>query len=109
MTSSTRYKWHGTGRKILLTVTFLVLGAVFVFGKQGLLKWYQLKRMSRQMELRNDSLETAIQELSGSIRSLEAGDSLELERLARHWGMVREGEEIYIIRDKEDTTQTSPR
>ncbi len=108
MASVKQYKWRGTGRKILLVVLFLVFSGIFLFSRQGLLNWYKLHRTSLQMEAANDSLEQAIEELSARIRAIEEGDSLELERLARHWGMVREGEEIYLIRDDADTTQNPP-
>lgn len=103
-----RYRWQGIGRKILLIVILVALGGGFLFGKRGLLKWYQLRRMSHIMEARNDSLRAEIQEISGHIQALEEGDSLELERLARGWGLAREGEEIFIIREEGDTVRTLP-
>jgi cell division protein FtsB len=108
MASAKQYKWRGTGRKVLLVILILVFSGIFLFGRQGLLNWYKLRRTSQQMEASNDSLVGAIEALSARIQAIEEGDSLELEKLARHWGMVRDGEEIYLIRDDEDTTQISP-
>ncbi len=103
-----RQKWQGLGRKILLALFFLFLSVTFVFGKRGLLQWNHLRQQCNEMAARNDSLECAIQTQSEHLRALDAADSLELERAARYWGMVRPGEEIYIIKEEEDTLQTRP-
>jgi cell division protein FtsB len=55
------------------------------------------------MQRQNDSLALEIAILTARIQAFEAGDSLEIERAARHWGMVHEGEEIYLIREEGDT------
>ena len=102
------YKRRGVGRKILLAALILIIGSIFIFGQRGLIRWYRLERMSQVMEIRNDSLETEIQVLSLHIQALQEGDSFELERIARHWGMVRSGEEVYIVREEGDSLQTLP-
>lgn len=103
-----RYKWQGLGRKILLVALILVLGFIFVLGDRGLLKWYRLRQVGTAMVIKNDSLKVEIESLSDRIRGIEAGDSLELERIARYWGLVRPGEEIYIVREEADTLQAHP-
>lgn len=108
MKISERYKWRGIGRKVLLAALILVLGGIFIFGHRGLIKWYQLRQIGKAMETKNESLENEIQDLSARIRALEEGDSLELERMARHWGMVRPGEEVYIVQEEGDTLKTQP-
>jgi cell division protein FtsB len=103
MTSAERNKWKGTGRKIILAFLFLVLVIVFVFGRRGLMQWNRLRLQVESMAAQNDSLEREISTLAGRIQKLEAADSLELERVARYWGFVRPGEEIYNIRDENDS------
>lgn len=93
----------GLGRKILLGALFLILAATFLFGQRGLLRWNQLRRQCEAMRSKNDSLEQEIAVLTERIQALEVADSLELERVARFWGMVRPGEEIYIIREEGDS------
>jgi len=107
MKNAEKYKWKGIGRRIFFGVLLVILAGVFLFGRGGLLKWYQLKRYSQKMEVQNDSLQIQIDELSTQIEALEEGDSLALERVARHWGMVKEGEEVYIIREETDSTSES--
>ncbi|MBU0519656.1 septum formation initiator family protein [bacterium] len=104
MKNADKYKWRGIGRRIFFGVLFVILAGIFLFYRGGLLKWYELKRYSHKMESQNDSLQGQIDELSSQINALEEGDSLELERVARHWGMAREGEEIYIIKEESDST-----
>ncbi len=108
MKAAERYRWQGIGRKVLLIGMILVLGAIFLFGDRGLIKWYRLRQDSRAMEERIDSLGSEIANMSERIRAIEEGDTLELERIARHWGMVRPGEEVYIVREEGDTLQTIP-
>lgn len=108
MKVSERYRWRGIGRKVLLASLILILGGIFVFGQRGLLRWYRLVRISTAMEARNDSLEKDIQTLSEQIQALEEGDTLELERRARDWGMVRSGEEVYLVQEEDDTLESSP-
>ena len=103
MKVSERYRWRGIGRKVLLAVLVLILGGIFIFGQRGLFRWYRLVRVTKSMAASNDSLEAAIEDLSEQIRSLEEGDTLELERHARDWGMVRPGEEVYLVQDEADT------
>jgi cell division protein FtsB len=91
------------GRKILLLILFVVFIALFLFGRRGLLQLNQLKEQCRQMQAVNDSLQREITVLSERLRDLEKADSLELERAARRWGMVRPGEEIYIIKEDRDS------
>ncbi len=108
MKLSERYKWQGKGRKVLLIVVLIILGGIFIFGKRGLWQLYELHRLGETMEIRNDSLEQAMQTTSERIDALERGDSLELERVARHWGMVRPGEEMYVVKEEGDTLETLP-
>lgn len=103
MASIERNKWRGAGRKIILTFLFLFLVFIFVFGQRGLIQWNRLRLQVESMAAQNDSLEREISTMSGRIRKLEAADSLELERVARYWGFVRPGEEIYNIRDGNDS------
>lgn len=98
-----RSRWQGVGRKIVLAILFLALALTFLFGRRGLWQWNKLRQQCEAMRRGNDSLEAEIATLSARIRALEATDSLELERAARFWGMVRPGEEIYIIREEGDT------
>jgi cell division protein FtsB len=107
MKVSERYRWRRIGRKILLAALILILGGIFVFGQRGLFRWYRLIQISKNMAAHNDSLEAAIEDLSGQIRSLEEGDTLELERRARELGMVRPGEEVYLIQDEADTLESA--
>ncbi|RJP74054.1 MAG: septum formation initiator family protein [Candidatus Zixiibacteriota bacterium] len=103
--SPERNPWQGVGRRIILILLFLALAATFIFGQRGLLQYDELRQQCRQMEARNDSLEREIAGLTARIRALESGDSLELERAARRWGLVRPGEEIFLIKEETDTTQ----
>jgi cell division protein FtsB len=108
MKNSNRQKWKGLGRKILLAVVLIVLISIFLFGERGFIQWYRLQRMKASLERTNDSLETEIGDLSERIRGLEEGDTLEIETVARHWGMVRPGEEVYVVKEEDDTLQTLP-
>ena len=108
MKAAERYRWQGIGRKVLLISVILVLGAIFLFSDRGLIKWYRLRGDSRAMQERIDSLESEIENISERIRAIEEGDTLELERIARHWGMIRPGEEVYVVREEGDTLQTLP-
>jgi cell division protein FtsB len=102
-----RSKFRGIGRKILFLILFAGLVLTFIFGQRGLLQWDKLRRRVQTMELQNDSLQHEISTLATRIQALENADSLELEQAARRWGMVRPGEEIYIIReDKPDSEKT---
>jgi len=103
MKVSERYKWKGIGRKILLALLAVILLVIFVSGNRGLLKWNQLRRRCEVFERQNYAMELEIQEVSARIRGIEEGDSLELERAARFWGMVHPNEEIFIIRQEGDT------
>ncbi len=67
------------------------------------MQWNRLRLQVEHMTAQNDSLEREIKALTGRIQKLEAADSLELERVARYWGFVRPGEEIYDIRDGNDS------
>lgn len=108
MKNSNLQKWKGQGRKILLAVVIIVLLSIFMFGERGFIQWYRLQRMKANLEQANDSLETEIENLSERIRGLEEGDTLEIETVARHWGMVRPGEEVYVVKEEDDTLQTLP-
>lgn len=108
MKVSERYKRRGFGRRLLLIALVSVLGGVFLFGQRGLIQWYRLWRISETMEARNDSLEVEIEAISARIQALEAGDSLELERIARRCGMVKPGEEVYIIQEEGDSLNSQP-
>ncbi len=108
MKTTERYKWRGIGRKVLLIIILLVLGGIFIFSSRGLLPWYQLHRLEESMEARNDSLAAAVQETSDRIDALAREDSLEIERAARDLGMVRPGEEVYIVREEGDTLRAEP-
>jgi cell division protein FtsB len=103
MKSPERNRFRGVGRKVLLTLFFLILASFFLFSKRGLWQWNKLRRQCEEMRRENDSLEQEIAILSARIQAFEAGDSLEIERAARHWGMVHDGEEIYLIREEGDT------
>ncbi|HEX7343231.1 MAG TPA: septum formation initiator family protein [bacterium] len=103
MKSPERDRFRGVGRKVLLALLFVALAGFFLFGKRGLWQWNKLRRQCEEMRRENDSLEQEIAALAARIQALEAGDSLEVERAARYWGMVREGEEIYFIREEGDT------
>ncbi|MFH1863077.1 MAG: hypothetical protein ABH878_09745 [bacterium] len=98
----------GIGRKIAFVLLFVLLAAVFVFGDNGLTSWRQLQGLCEHMEQQNDSLELCLQDVSERIRAIEEADSLELERLARFWGMAHPNEAIYIIRDVADTLRITP-
>ena len=108
MKNSNRQRWKGAGRKILLVMVLIVLVSIFLFGERGFIQWYKLQRMKGTLEATNDSLETEIEDLSECIRALDEGDSLEIETVARHWGMVRPGEEVYVVKEQDDTLQTLP-
>jgi cell division protein FtsB len=108
MKSSDRQKWKGTGRKVLLALILVILLSIFMFGGRGFIQWYKLERMRVTLETANDSLETEIEDLSERIDALETGDTLEIETVARHWGMVRPGEEVYVVKEEDDTLQTLP-
>jgi cell division protein FtsB len=98
------------GRKLVFAILVVVLSLGFMFGRRGLLQWDKLRRRVRDMEMTNDSLQREILSLSIRIRALQAADSLELERAARHWGMARPGEEVYIIReDSNEVGKNSPK
>jgi len=103
MKSPERDRFRGVGRKVLLALLFILLAGFFLFGKRGLWQWNKLRRQCAEMRRENDSLEQEIALLTSRIQAFEAGDSLEIERAARHWGMVHDGEEIYLIREEGDT------
>lgn len=99
MAPTERNKFQGIGRRILFVALLVGLTAGFVFGRKGLLQWENLRQRAREMEIQNDSLQREILALSAHIQALQAADSLELERAARHWHMARPGEEVYIVKD----------
>ncbi len=103
-----RLKWKGIGRRVLLVIILIVLLGIFVFGERGLWQWYRLNHLAETMEIENDSLQIKIGTISERTSALEALDSLELERTARHWGMIRPGEEVYVVRDENDTVDVVP-
>ena len=108
MRMSNRQKWKGKGRRIFLGLILAILISIFLFGGRGLVQWYKLQRMKETLEMTNDSLQSEIEDLSERVQALEEGDTLEIETVARHWGMVRPGEEIYVVKEEDDTLQTLP-
>ncbi|TKJ38399.1 hypothetical protein CEE37_12835 [candidate division LCP-89 bacterium B3_LCP] len=108
MRVSDQYKWRGIGRKALMAALLLVLGGIFVLGQRGLLNLYRLERTGDAMRMKNDSLDTEIRILSERLDAFQAGDSLEVERIARHWGMIKPGEEVYLVKEESDTLQPLP-
>ncbi|MCX6639126.1 MAG: septum formation initiator family protein [bacterium] len=108
MSGSSKYRWRGIGRKILLTVLLLALAGIFLYGDRGLYRWYKLRQLRDTMKVHNDSLKITNDKLSERIKALEKGDSLELEKVAREWGMLHPGEEIYLIKEEKDTVKTTP-
>jgi cell division protein FtsB len=98
-----RGRYRGVGRKLALALLFLALALTFVLGRRGLWQWNRLRLQCETMQRENDSLEQEIAKLTQRMQALQTGDSLEIERAARFWGMVRPGEEIYIVREAGDT------
>lgn len=105
---SRNYHWRRIGRKVLIASLILIMGGIFLFGQRGLYRFYRLQRSKSEMVRRNDSLNVEIQIIFSRVEALQKRDLLELERIARQWGMVRPGEEIYIIKEEKDTTATLP-
>jgi cell division protein FtsB len=109
MSSSSKYRGRGIGRKLLLIAVFLGLIGIFTYGDYGLYKWYKMRQLRDTVQMHNDSLKKANEELSTRIKAIEKGDSLEIERVARGYGMIRPGDEVYKIKpENPDTTKPNP-
>jgi len=95
------------GNKNLITIWLLIIIVVMlgyaVFGSRGVLRILQAERQQQQLETELLSLQQEKQLLREEIERLRT-DKEYWEQLARKkLGMVREGELIYHLPDKEKT------
>jgi cell division protein FtsB len=82
-----------------LVILFFAVG-IFVFSSHGI-----LTRLSLEMEnskvLDNITLELKLQDSLNKKINLLKNDVTEIERIAReHYGMVKQGEKIYFVKEK---------
>lgn len=89
-----------TRKRYVFWITFFVILSFIMFSDHGIIKRYNLESQKKEyakkieLEYKNkDSLNRIIKKLRS--------DTLEIERIAREkYGMVKPGEEVYIIRKK---------
>ena len=102
--SSTR-KPGSPGRKNLLTICLLVviflMFAYAVFGSRGVLRIFQAEKQKHELQLELAEIRQQQEQLHRKIERLQKDKSY-WEQLARtKLGMVREGELIYYLPDKD--------
>ncbi len=102
--SSTR-KPGSPGRKNLLTICLLVviflMFAYAVFGSRGVLRIFQAEKQKHELQLELAEIRQQQEQLHREIERLQKDKSY-WEQLARtKLGMVREGELIYYLPDKD--------
>ncbi len=98
-------KPEASGRKNLLTICLLVvivlMVAFAVFGSRGVLRIVQAQKQKQQLQQQLADLQQQQKQLRIEIERLQKDKSY-WEHLARtKLGMVREGELIYLIPDKD--------
>jgi len=85
------YTTMGLGFALYLTVTL-------VFGENGLLKYFHLKRLRNDLARETALIEKQNRQLRKEIRALEE-DPEKIEDLARKYRMVKEGELLFIFEE----------
>ena len=92
-----RHPWWR--RHWLLKLTIVVCAVYLLFLADG--SFFKLWRTNRKVEPQRSALQD-LRAQSDSLqernRLLAEGDSLELEKQAREWGMISEGDTIYHFR-----------
>ncbi len=81
-------------RKLALLTLFIF--SLTLFGDQGLIRLYRLKKMARQIDRENSALLRQNNELVGEIARLKEPDYLE-HLIRQEKGYIREGEQLVEI------------
>ncbi len=93
-------KFFSNPVNIILNGILIALLLYLIFAEKGLVKRARLELESKKLKKKIEAIEKENDSLKQKIHKLET-DPKEIERIAREkYGMTKEGEEVYIIKEK---------